>query len=79
MVGSSNLKINDNLSIKYNFSLDNNYNDLNYNEVVSTLNFDKLRLDFNYLQEKQHIGNNEYFKTNLSYEASSKSKAVFRE
>ena len=51
LVGSSNLKINDNLSIKYNFSLDNNYNDLNYNEVVSTLNFDKLRLDFNYLQE----------------------------
>ena len=77
LVGSSNLKINDNLSIKYNFSLDNNYNDLNYNEVVSTLNFDKLRLDFNYLQEKQHIGNNEYFKTNLSYEASSNQRLSF--
>jgi LPS-assembly protein len=77
LVGTSNLKINDNLSVKYNFSLDQNYNDLNYNEVVSTLNFDKLKLDFNYLQEKKHIGNNEYFKTNLSYNTNSNQKLSF--
>ena len=40
LVGTSNLKISENLNIKYNFSLDQNYNDLNYNEVVSTLNFE---------------------------------------
>ena len=52
LVGTSNLKISENLNIKYNFSLDQNYNDLNYNEVVSTLNFEKLSLDFNTYKRK---------------------------
>ena len=68
LVGSSSLKINDSLEVKYNFSLDQNYNDLNYNEIVSTLNYKKLGLNLNYLQEKKHIGNNEYIKTSLNYE-----------
>ena len=49
---SSSLKINNNVDVKYNFSLDQNYNDLNYSEIVSVLNYNKLGLKFNYLQEK---------------------------
>lgn len=67
LVGSSNLKLGKNLDVKYNFSLDQNYNDLNYNEIISTLNYDKLSFGINYLQEKKHIGNREYLKTNLNY------------
>ena len=33
LVGSANLEINDKIDISYNFSLDQNYNDLNYNEI----------------------------------------------
>ena len=67
LVASSNLKIGNNLDLQYNFSLDQNYNDLNYNEIISTLNYDKLSFGVNYLQEKKHIGNREYLKTNLNY------------
>ena len=54
LVGSSSLKINNNVDVKYNFSLDQNYNDLNYSEIVPVLNYNKLGLKFNYLQEKTY-------------------------
>ncbi len=68
LVGTTSFKINDNLKVKYNFSLDQNYSDLNYNEVESTLNYKNLGLDLNYLQEKKHIGNEEYLTTSLNYD-----------
>jgi LPS-assembly protein len=55
--------------LQYNFSLDQNYTDFNYNEIASTLNFNTLNVNFNYLQEKNHIGNNEYIKTKINYDA----------
>ncbi len=67
LVGSSKLQLGENLSLKYNFSLDQNYNDLNYNELETVMNFKNLNFNFNYLQEKKHIGNNEYLKTGLRY------------
>ena len=69
LVGTTNLKINDNIKLQYNFSLDQNYTDFNYNEIASTLNFNTLNVNFNYLQEKNHIGNNEYIKTKINYDA----------
>ena len=66
-VGSTNLKINDNLKFKYNFALDENYNDLNYNELSASIINNKLNFDFSYLQEKKHIGLNEYVKPSVSY------------
>ena len=55
-----NLRINNNLSLDYKFAVDQNYNRLNYNEVGSTLTLGKTNFNFNYLQEKEHIGNQEY-------------------
>ena len=60
-VGKSNLKLNDNIKLNYNFSLDQNYRELNYNEIGTQLDFDPIKFDFNYLQEKEHIGNQKYF------------------
>jgi len=65
VIGKSELKLNDNIEINYNFALDQNYKDLNYNEVGTKFNFDPIKFKFSYLQEKEHIGNQEYFKTNL--------------
>ena len=77
LVGSSNLQLNENLSLKYNFSLDQNYNDLNYNEIETVMNFNNLNLNFNYLQEKKHIGNNEYLKTGLKYKTAKNQNISF--
>ena len=77
LVGYSNLKIGEKLDVKYKFGLDQNYNDLNYNEIESTLNFSKLSFGINYLQEKKHIGNDEYLKTNIGYNTARNQKLVF--
>ena len=67
LVGSSTLTFNEKFKVNYNFSLDQNYNDFNYNEIGSTLNLEPLKIDFDYLQEKKHIGNQEYFNTKVEY------------
>ncbi len=65
LVGSSSFNVNDKIRLNYNFALDQNYRDLNYNEIGTTLNLSPMTVDFNYLQEKNHIGNQEYFKTKI--------------
>ena len=67
VVGAANYKINENIKLGYNFALDQNYKDLNFNELSSNFDFNPVKIDFSYLQEKKHIGNNEYFKTGLEY------------
>ena len=62
LVGSVNWDISDKFSLNYKFNLDQNYNDLNYNEIGTKLNFGSLNLDLNYLQEKKHVGDQDYLK-----------------
>jgi LPS-assembly protein len=65
LVGSSTLKLNGNMNLLYNFKLDQNYKELNYNEMGAQLDFNPIKFDINYLQEKKHVGNQEYLKTNI--------------
>ena len=65
VIGSSQYKLNDSVELNYNFALDQNYSDLNYNEVGTTLKFGDMKMSFNYLEEKEHIGNQEYLNTNI--------------
>ncbi len=67
LVGSASYNINNKFNLNYNFALDQNYNDLNYNDFGTKMNFGALNIDFNYLQEKNHIGDKDYFKTEFSY------------
>jgi len=65
-VGSA--KFNSNkFNFDYKFSLDQNYKDLNYNDLNTTINFNSVDLNFNYLKETKHYGQTEYFETNVSY------------
>lgn len=65
LVGSSSFNITENLNLNYNFSVDQNYNNLNYNEFGSNFNNGFLNVDFDYLREKKHIGDQEYFKSEI--------------
>ncbi len=67
LVGVANFDINENVNITYNFALDQNYKELNYNDLGAKMNYGALDIDFNYLQEKNHIGDKDYFKTKLTY------------
>lgn len=66
LVGSASYDINENFSLRYNFSVDQSYKDVNYNEFGTTLNFDPVQFDFKYLHEDNHIGDQEYFKTKVN-------------
>ena len=66
LVGSASFDINKNINLNYNFSLDQNYSDLNYNEIGTKIDLGMINFDFNYLQEKKHIGDQEYFNTKLN-------------
>ena len=67
VVGATEYKINEKISLNYNFSIDQNYSDFNYNEVSTILNFDPIKIDFDYLRENKHIGDQEYFKTKIDF------------
>ena len=67
LVGSANYSINDKIKLNYNFSLDQNYNDMNYNELGATFSYDSFEASFDFLQEKKHIGDQEYYKTKFKY------------
>ena len=66
LVGKVNYDINNNIKLNYEFALDQNYNDLNYSELGAKIDLGKIDFDFGFLQEKKHIGNQEYFKTKIS-------------
>ena len=66
-VGSANFKYNDKFNFDYKFALDQNYEDFNYNDFNTTINFNSVDLNFNYLKEEKHYGQAEYFETNVSY------------
>ena len=52
--------------INYKFSLDHNLNDVNYNEISTTLNFGKVDFNLDYLEEQNHIGTGHYVSSGIS-------------
>ena len=67
VVGNMNFKVNNKINLNYNFAIDQNYNDLNYNEIATELDFNPVQFNISYLQEKEHIGNNEYVKAKINF------------
>ena len=65
LVGSNSIKLNDNFDVTHNYNLDQNYQKLNYNEIGANFNFNPFKINFNYLLENKHIGDQEYFKTKI--------------
>ena len=63
VVGESKLSVNNNLELKYNFSIDQSYKSINYNEIEADLDVGKAKFNLSYLEEKEHLGNQEYVKT----------------
>lgn len=67
LVFSSNYKLNNNVKFTYNGAIDQNYNDINYSDIGSSISLNDMKIDFNYLEENKHIGDKKYFKTKMSY------------
>ena len=78
LVGSSKYNLSENFKLDYNFSVDQNYNDFNYNEVGATYDNGTLNIGFNYLNENKHIGDQNYFKTELNIKNKDKGLLSFK-
>ena len=67
LVGEANYNLDEKISLNYNFSIDQNYKNFNYNEIGTDITYEKVKFNLSYLQEKNHIGNKEFVKTNANY------------
>ena len=64
-------------SLDYDFSIDQNYSDLIYNEIGMNMDFGGLKINFDYLNEEKHIGNQDYFKTKINLKNDDKGLFTF--
>ena len=67
----------DNETVDVKFSVDHNLNDLNYNEVVTELNFGKVAFNLEYLEENNHVGNEHYASSGISLNFNDHNKLSF--
>ena len=74
LVGESSIKINENLKLNYNFLIDQNYQDFNYNEISTEVDFDVFNIELNYIEERKHVGSTNYASAKLNYSINENSK-----
>ena len=77
VVGKSKYYINDKVNLNYNFSIDQSYKNFNYNEIETNFNFEKAKFNISYLQEKNHIGNQESIDTGAGYKFNNSGELSF--
>ena len=65
LVGEAYLKLSENFTLKNEFSLDQNLNDINYNDLEANLILGNATFNLNYLEEKNHIGTANYVKSGI--------------
>jgi len=65
-------------NIDYKFSLDHNFNTLNYNEVSTNLNFGKVAFNLDYLEQRNHVGSENYVNYGVSLDFNDHNKLSFR-
>ena len=65
LVGNFGYKNND-LEIKYNYSLDQNYKETNYNEIEAGYNIDRITFNLSYLEENKILDKKEYLKSKIA-------------
>ena len=77
VVGKINYNFSEIGKIDYKFSVDHNFNDLNYNEVSTELNFGKVRFNLDYLEENKHVGTEHYASAGISLDLNDHNKLSF--
>ncbi len=77
VVGSLEYNATDNTLIQYNFAIDQNYKDLNFSEIGADFVRGNAKFNLSYLEEKNHIGNDEYIKLGFDLNLSDSGKVSF--
>tara|TARA_Y100000816_G_scaffold269636_1_gene232745 strand:- start:7771 stop:10143 length:2373 start_codon:yes stop_codon:yes gene_type:complete len=67
LVGALNFTPNENFNIDYNFSLDNDFSSTNYNLIKTNLTINKFVTTFEFLQEDDEIGSENYYSNETAF------------
>ncbi|OUW74236.1 MAG: hypothetical protein CBD76_00770 [Pelagibacteraceae bacterium TMED216] len=65
IVGNASFSPNENIKFNYNFSIDENLSDVNQNDFGIDYKFGNIGFNLSYLEEKKHIGNEEYISSGI--------------
>jgi len=57
-----------NFTLDYSFKIDQNYKELNYNEIGTTFDFNPVKFKVNYLQKQKHLGEKDFIETDIEYQ-----------
>ena len=77
IVGESKYNINNSVNINYNFSIDQGYKNFNYNEIEAEFSHNKAKFNLGYLQEKNHIGDQEYIQSGIDFQLNDSAELSF--
>ncbi|MDA7606532.1 hypothetical protein N8726_02910 [Pelagibacteraceae bacterium] len=77
IVGQGKYNLNDSVKLKYNFSIDQGYKNFNYNEIGGDFSFEKAKFNVSYLQEKNHIGSQEFIQSGVDFKPNDSSVLSF--
>ena len=78
LIGDFGLNINEFNRINYKFSLANNYNSLNYNEISGIFKVNNIVTNFEYIEENNHIGSNHLINAGLALEIDKSNSLNFK-
>lgn len=78
LIGSITNNMNENIKFNYDFSVNDNLNELEYNAFGTTLSINNFVTSFNYIEESNKIGSTHIVENNTSYDFSDKYSIKFR-
>ena len=65
LVGRASIKFSENFHLNNEFSVDQNLNEINYNDLKASFLLGNAKFNVGYLEENNHIGNNSYLKSDI--------------
>ena len=77
LVGEAYLRLNDNFTLSNNFSVDHNFNDINYNDLEANLILGNTSFNLNYLEESNHVGTSNYIKSGVKVDFNNSGELTF--
>jgi LPS-assembly protein len=77
IVGTTKYNVNEKVKLNYNFSVDQGYKNINYNEIGTELELENVKFNLNYLEEKKYIGNQEFVQSGVEYKINNSTELSF--
>ena len=77
LIGYSGINITENLSIDYNFSIDQNLSETNYSLVSTSYTSDKFKTSFEYMEKSNFIGDESYLKNSTELQLNKSNSIAF--